>query len=142
MGATAAQIKQLRRMVNEPTTATYLDADITTYIEKYPLLDTNGVNPTYLNYSTTPPTVTADPDWITTYDLAAAAADIWDEKAALASTDFDFDADGGKFSSGQTYEHARKEAAKWRSRRSMRSVTLIKQPVESNLELEDSDVRN
>jgi hypothetical protein len=45
MAATAAQIAEVRRMVNEPTTSTYSDVLITAIIERYPLLDELGSDP-------------------------------------------------------------------------------------------------
>lgn len=131
MTATAAQIAQLRRMVNEPTTTIYSDDAIQTAIESHPLMDVNGTDPTYLDYATTPPTITADPDWIPTYDLNAAAADIWDEKAAALAAKFDFSADGGNYSRSQGYEMAQKMALHYRARRAIGNHELIKKPIES-----------
>ncbi len=134
MTATAAQIAQLRKMVNEPTEATYTDEDIQAAIERYPLMDANGIDPTYMDYSTQPPTPTANEDWIPTYDMNAAAADIWDEKASVRADDFDFQADGGSYSRSQTYEHASQMARKYRARRAMRHTQLVKSPLENQEE--------
>lgn len=68
MSATAAMVAQLRRMVSEPTTAVYADSQLTTTIELYPVHDSAGLAPD-------------DEDWTATYDLNAAAADLWLEKA-------------------------------------------------------------
>lgn len=121
---TAAQIAQLRRMVNEPTTTTYSDAIITTYIETYPLMDENGEAPRVPS-TITPGVMMANPDWTATYDLHAAAADIWEEKAAVVSVDYDFSADGGSLNRSQVYEQMMGQARYHRSRRNPKTITQI-----------------
>ena len=129
MAATAAQIAQLRRMVAETTaTVTYSDTYLTTYIEAHPMYDERGEEPYTWDSSTTPPTKVVNLDWIATYDLNAAAADIWDEKAAEVADQFDFSADGASHSLSQKYEHYQRRAAYYRARRATRSITLIMQP--------------
>jgi len=93
-------------------------------------MDVNGSDPTYLDYSTTPPTVTEYDDWIPTYDLNAAAAEIWDEKAADLQDKFDFQADGGRYDRSQAYQQACKMAAKYRSRSCAKSAIVRKWPKE------------
>ena len=117
MSATAAQIQQLRRMVAEPTSTTYSDDAIVVYIERYALLDANGKEPFTLDASTTPPTWEENTSWIPTYDLAAAAADMWAEKAATLAPNFDFNADGASYTRSQAYEQAMKQSRYWGSRR-------------------------
>lgn len=124
MAATAEQIARVRRMAAEPTANTYTDADIQGYIEAYPLLDERGQAPYTWNTATEPPAQDANEDWIPTYDLHAAAADIWDEKAALLASRFDFSADGGNYSRSQEYEQAMKQARYHRSRRSSKTMTM------------------
>jgi hypothetical protein len=117
MAASAAQVRQLRRMTAEPAEATYTDEDLASYIEAHPLMDANG-REQYSSYgrgSTTAPTVNAA--WIPTYDLNAAAGDIWAEKAAALAANFDHQADGATISLSQPYEHALAQARYWRSRR-------------------------
>lgn len=121
---TAAQIAQVRRMVNEPTVATYTDATITTYIETYPLVDENSESPRVPS-ATIPETMMVNPDWMATYDLHAAAADIWEEKAAVVSVDYDFGADGANLSRSQVYEQMMGQARYHRSRRSPKTITQI-----------------
>lgn len=111
MSATAAHIAELRDYVAEPTTATYSDDDLTTVIEKYPLIDSEG----------------REPDssvWTATYDLNAAAANIWRRKASALAAMYDFKADGGQFSRSQLYEHAKAEARAYASRRMPSSFTI------------------
>lgn len=129
--ATETQIDKLRRMVNEPTASIYTDDDLESYIDSYPVMDVNGIDPTYLDYSTTPPTVTEREDWIPTHDLNAAAAEIWDEKAAAIQDKYDFAADGGRYNRSQSYEQACKMAAKYRSRAYAKSALLRKWPKEN-----------
>lgn len=97
MPASAADIARLRRMTNEPTTAIYSDATLALYLEAWPLIDVQGRSSTNTN-------------WTEAYDLHAAAADIWEEKAASLFSKHDFSADGANFSSNQMYENAMKEA--------------------------------
>lgn len=78
MAATAAMRTQLRRMTQEPTTRHYSDADLDTIIEQYPLHDLDGNSP--WTEDTDGATI-VNPDWTATYDLHAAAAEIWLQKA-------------------------------------------------------------
>ena len=126
----AQNIAKLRRMIAEPTTTIYDDSALTDYIESYPVMDENGVDPTWLDHSTTPPTVTASDDWIPTYDMNAAAAEIWDEKAADLQDKYDFAADGGRYNRSQAYEQAAKTAAKYRSKSVAKSGLMRKWPRE------------
>ncbi len=130
MAATAEQITRLRRMVAEPTAATYADAILSAYIERYPLLDERGEEPYEWDTSTTPAHQDANLDWVPTYDLHAAAADVWDEKAAAVAGNFDFKADGGDYSRSQAYTQMQAQARYHRSRRCPTSMQLIKWPEE------------
>jgi len=132
MTATAAQIAKIRRMVAEPTVTTYLDADISAYIEAYPLMDERGEQP-YTFSSATPPAQVVNTNWIATYDLNAAAADIWEEKAAAVADLYDFNADGGSHSRSQKYEQYMKNARSYRSRRATKTMMLVKYPEETTV---------
>lgn len=131
MSATAAQIERLRRMVNEATAATYDDYTLAEYIERYPLVDERGEKPYTWDTSTTPPSQDENEDWIPTYDLNAAAADVWEEKAGVLAPDYAFSADGGRYERNQAYEQAMKQARYYRSRRSMRTITQTPEPVQN-----------
>ena len=133
MAPTAAQISQLRRMTAEPTTTTYSDATLTDYIERYPLMDERGEWP-YTFDSATPPAKVANSEWVATYDLHAAAADVWEEKAAAVQALYDYSADGTQFTRSQLYEQAMKQARYHRSRRAPRTMTAVKWPKESGAE--------
>ena len=124
-------IQRLRRMIAEPTSNVYTDDDLESYIESYPVMDANGIDPTYLDFSTTPPTATERDDWIPTYDLNAAAAEIWEEKAAALQDKYDFAADGGSYHRSQAYEQACSMAGKYRSRSVAKTPFTRKWPKEN-----------
>ena len=126
---TAAQIATVRRMVAEPTTVTYSDALITTFIETYPHLDEQGEEPFTLSGST-PPVHEVNDDWMPTYDLHAAAGDIWEEKAAAIASLYDFSADGGNYSRSNQYEQYMAQARNHRAHRMPSTMRLHKSPKE------------
>ncbi len=127
MAATAAQVSQLRRMIDEPATTTYSDDTLQAYIERHPTLDENGQEPgDWLLAS--PPRWVVNTLWIPTYDLAAAAADLWAEKASALAPDYDFNADGGSFSRSQAYEQAMKQARYYRSCQTVGTIDLTVWP--------------
>ena len=134
MAATAAMAERLRRMVDEPTEDTYDNDLIDDYIEKFPLLDVLGTNPGDIDFSTTPPTISEADEWIPTYDLNAAAAEIWEEKAAAISDEFDFNADGGSFSRSKKYDQYMANSRRYSSKRSAKT---IKQWPEPRISLEE-----
>jgi len=130
---TAAQLAQLRRMVAEPTPTTYSDALITTMIENHALLDQQGEEPYELDESV-PPELDVNPEWMPTYDLNAAAADVWEEKSSTligAGTSMDFSADGSSFRKSQIVEQYTERARYYRSRVSSKTATLHKWPLET-----------
>jgi hypothetical protein len=126
---TATQLADLRRMVAEPTTATYSDATLTAIIEKYPHLDEQGEDPFTLS-SATPPVHVANAEWMPSYCLNSAAGDIWSEKAAALTALYDFSADGGSYQRSQAYEMCMKQARYYRSRRVPTTMRLVKSPEE------------
>ena len=132
MTATAAEIARVRRMVDEASETVYSDEDIQGYIEGYPLLDPRGEEPFTWDTSTQPPPQDANENWITTYDLDAAAADIWGEKAAAPTQDFDFSADGGSYKRSQVVEHYQERERHYRSRRSLGTISAVMWPEPEN----------
>lgn len=122
---TDAQIEQMRRMVAETTSETYSDATLTTYIERYPHMDEFGESATLDDG-------TANDDWTPTYDLHAAAADVWEEKAAAAASKFNFKVDGGDYAMSNQYEQYMKMARHHRSRRMPSSMRMRQFPVEDD----------
>ena len=129
MAPTAAQIATLRRMVAEPTAATYSDALLTVFIETYKLLDERGEYP-YTWSSAVPPVQVANTNWVETYDLNAAAADIWEEKASAMAAKYSFSADRGNYQVSNAYEQMMKQARNYRARRAAKTMTGIKWPDE------------
>jgi hypothetical protein len=127
MAATAAEIARLRRMVAEPTTTNgYTDTVLSDAIERYPVPDSAGVYPTDEDG-------VAESAWVATYDLNAAAADVWMEKAGALAATYDFSADGADFKRSQAAKQAREMAGYYRSRRYARGV-LLKAEINSDLE--------
>ena len=133
MAASAAEVARLRRMVGEPTTTTYSDDDLEGYIERYPLEDARGEYPT-VESETTPGTLEENPDWTATYDLNAAAAEIWAEKAATLAQDYDFKADNANYKRSQAYEQAMKQSRYYQSRRSWRMIEMRPEPLAQGTE--------
>ena len=103
MSATDAQIARLRRMTAEYDESTYTDADMASYIEQYPLPDSEGLTSDYT-------------DWTATYDVNGAAAAIWDEKAASVAAYIDHNADGAMLNCSQQFTHAQRMAKHYRAR--------------------------
>lgn len=116
MAATAPQIARLRRMVNEPTDANgYTSLVLAEVIERYPLLDADGYEQ-------------GDTDWVETWDLNAAAHEIWTEKAAPKVDNMDFSADGSTFKQQQQFSNAMKMARHYGARRSPGSIQVVTVP--------------
>ncbi len=124
MSATAEQIARVRRMIAEPNTTTYQDTEVQAMIEAHPLMDVNGEWPWIMQSVTLDPANMVNPVWIPTYDLNAAAADLWEEKAGALAADYDFEADGAQYSRSQAYEQSMKQARYYRSRRSPKTMTM------------------
>ena len=133
IGSADELVARLRRMVDEPGTDTYTDDDLQAVIEEYPLIDERGEEPYAWDTSTSPPTQDDNEDWIETYDINAAAAEIWEEKAAAVAEDYDFSADGGRYSRSQVYEQCMRNAARFRSKRSLKTITATIWPEPSGV---------
>lgn len=129
MTATAAMIAQVRRMVAETSTATYTDQAIQEIIEQHPLLDELGRDPN-LWQLLSPPVPYPNPAWMPTYDLNAAAADIWEQKAGTVAPDFDLNADGASLSRSQIFQQYMELSKHFRSRSSIRTARMVKKPDE------------
>jgi hypothetical protein len=108
-------VERLRRMVNEPTETTYDDELLAATIARYPLLDGNGRAPD-------------DPEWTPAYDHHAAAALIWEEKAAQWAGLYDFSTDGGQYVRNQAYRQHMELARFHAARRAPRTVTAYAWP--------------
>lgn len=118
MAATAEQVRRLRRIINDATAATYEDSALREYIERYPLMDGLGREP----YIEEDDALILNDEWDATYDLNAAAADLWAEKAAALATEFDFSAGGQSFQRSQAYQMCMQQSRYYRARRAMKTV--------------------
>jgi len=136
MAATEEQVVRLRRMVAESDTATYTDTDLRGYIERYPLVDGLGNEPTEPS-ETDPVTLVENPDWTATYDLNAAAADVWNEKAAALAGNYDFATQGQSFQRSQAYANYMRQAQCYRARRAIGTIMLqtIPKPEDASSDL-------
>lgn len=117
-------------MTAEVGSATYTDADLALYIERYPVLDRLGNDP-YIVSLTTPLTLEANPDWAGdefSYCLNSAASALWQEKAAALAAKFDFDADEQSFRRSQMHKHAMDQARYYAARRSPRTREMRPEP--------------
>jgi len=115
-------------MVDESTIEIYDDDALDDYIETYPLMDELGTTPLETDITTTPPTMSERDEWIPTYDLHAAASDIWEEKAAALAETYDFKADGGSYSRSQQYLQYIGKARYHQSRRSAKTIKMYVEP--------------
>lgn len=129
MSVTAAMITALRRYIAEANDSNgYSDAVLTAVIVKYPLLDERGELPYSWDTSTQPPTQDANDDWIATYDLHAAAAQVWEEKASNVAHLFTFSADGGQYVRSEAFKQMMQMATYHRARRVPGTRRLVMWP--------------
>lgn len=129
MTATAEMIAKVRRWTNEPTTTTYSDDDIAAIIESYPHTDILGQEWQLLyppSSVSTPPLFIINPNWQPTYDLHAAAAEIWQDKLAkVAGDSIDFrTADGMQLMQSQIAANYQRQANYHTARRKPRCVKV------------------
>ena len=124
MAATAEQIALVRRMagitINDPVYSP--DSVVAAYITRYSLIDAHGRAP-------------GATDWVATYDLHAAAADILEERAAALAVEFDFSADGASYQRSQQYEKLMQQCRFYRARRTPTSITQVKWPKERTMDM-------
>lgn len=117
MTPSADNLAKLRRMVAEPTNANYTDAILTGYLELYPIVDVDGLEPD-------------NAAWTATYDFHSAAADIWEEKAATVAAQYDFNADGGSYNRNQVYSSFVALAQWHRKRSNATAASVVNRPTE------------
>lgn len=108
----ALQIALLRRLAAEPTAETFSDADLSAALERRPLDDGCAACADAVSGAGEP----------CGFDLYAAAADVWEQKAAALAQDYDFAADGADFRRSQAHAHALSMARLFRARRAPRSI--------------------
>jgi len=127
---TEKMVNTVRLYADERNSTAFTNPELTEVIERYPLFDAAGRSP-FLCFEADEFTQAAlpaepdNPDWSPTFDLHAAAADIWDAKAAKAAGNYDFSADGGSFQRSQVAEAYSKQARSHRSRRAVRSIPVL-----------------
>jgi hypothetical protein len=123
-------ISQVRRMTAEPNDAApYTDAVLTSIIEQYPLIDSLGEEPFTTEGD-------PNPDWTPTYDLSAAAAQVWSEKAGILAGGFDFSTADQSFKRSQAYQQAIAQARYWQARRALKTIHARPHP-KPNLDSND-----
>jgi hypothetical protein len=120
----ATDTARVRRLINEPTTATYTDADIQAALERNLTFDSTGRRPWTYNGTA------LDPLYVTTYDVYRASAELWDEKAAALTCQFDYSGDGANMSLKQKYDNAVQQAQFCRNRACVR----IPRPVREGMQ--------
>lgn len=129
MSATAAMVATVRRYVNEPDDANgYTDEQLEGIIESYPVLDERGQVPYTWDTSTTPPSQDANELWVPTYDLHAAAAQVWEEKAGTTAHLYTFTADGGQYVRSEASKQMMQMAKYHRARRKPGTHRLLAWP--------------
>jgi len=129
MSATLAMRTTLRRYIAESDDSNGYDDDtLDGIIEAYPLLDERGEEPYTWDTSTQPPTQDENEDWIVTYDLHAAAAQIWQEKAASAAHLFTFSADGGQYVRSEAFKQMMQMVRYHRARRAPGNQRVVVWP--------------
>lgn len=127
---TEKMVNLVRLYTDERNSTAFTNPELVEVIERYPMVDSAGRSP-YLSLDRdeftqeTLPAEPDNPDWTATYDLHAAAADVWDAKAAKAAANYDFSADGGSFQRSQVTEAYANQARSHRSRRAIRSIPIL-----------------
>lgn len=126
---TSDVLAKLRRMIGEPTEATYTNDDLGLRLAQQPVKDLVGQQPFYLDELTLPPTMKLNTNWLPTYDLNKVAADIWLEKASNCPSDqYDISVDGNSYSRSQLYDHYMQNHRVYNARRKARSRLILRSP--------------
>ncbi len=127
MPVTADNIAELRRMIAEPTNATYSDAQLEELLNRYPVRDALG-EPALASDGGIPPTLSERDVWIQAYDLHAVAEKIWQEKAAAVAGCFDVSADGTSLNRSQIAASYMQQARYHGARRRGRGIPPVVSP--------------
>ena len=143
---TVAILARLRRMTAEPAdSSSYTDLDLCGYLARHALPDFLHFDPYELDiWSNIVTDGTGagilNPLWTPTYDLNAAAAEVWDEKASALMGSYDVNADGAQLTRSQLYDQAKKEARHYASMAAPRTILIATDPpkiLEMFFEIED-----
>lgn len=122
-----SDVATVRRKTNEPTSAVYDDDALKTIIVEYAYTDVFGTNPQFIETgatATTPPVLADTEWWLPTFDLNAAASQIWEEKAGQPADDFKFGADNGSYDRNQVYEQYMAQARFFGARRIAKTINV------------------
>jgi len=134
MSVSTSEVRRVRRMIAETSaTSAFSDADIAAAISRYPREDARGEAP-FRKTKTASGALAPNPDWMPTYDLHAAAAELWEIKAADLAANYDFAADGGTYHRSQAVDHAMRMVRWHQARRSPTTITLRPEPAASGME--------
>ncbi|RRR69565.1 MAG: hypothetical protein EI684_15305 [Candidatus Viridilinea halotolerans] len=137
MTVTAALLTRLRRLVAEPTDATYPDATLHQHLEATVVTERatvavgrRGAHGTVAHVRYTPQPVV--------YDIHAAAAAIWEEKLAalIGAGTYDYQADGQSFHLGQMVQQYQQRVSYHLARRRVKSVRMVPKPIRATDEEE------
>jgi hypothetical protein len=122
-------LRRLRRMVAEPTEATYTDADLIAMLKEFPTARNVGQNNWVANSALVD---------VVVWDVHAAAARIWEEKVAalIGQGAYDIDADGQTLHRDQKLQQYRTQVAYHTARRRVRSVKILVAPTRAQRTLE------
>src|SRR5262245_37489767 len=123
-------VARLRRLVAEPTTALYSDADLIAYLKQFPNARKLQADTLMVNASNSLSVVV--------WDVHAAAAQIWEEKIAqlVVQGSYDITADGQTLNRDQKLRQYREQLAYNQARRRVRSVKITAAPSRTQLTLE------
>lgn len=115
MAASPEQIAKVRRLTAESDPrGAYSDQAIAEHIEENAL--------PYRDSATGRVYRPGQIGWVETYDLNAAAADVWDEKAAAAAQKYTVSVDGTVLTGSQVYQQYKDRSLYFRSRSTPVSV--------------------
>ena len=109
----SADLARLRRLIAEPTDATYTDATLESYLRETRTFDSHGRKPGDLNY-------------VDTYDYNLAASKVWEEKASAVACIFDYTGDGASLSRSQIVQYYLRTAAFLRSRAAASVLRVVR----------------
>lgn len=76
------------------------DPDVVSILQQFPARDVDG-------------RTADDPDWVQTWDLYAATAEVWRVKAGRVAGDFNFSADNGRYDKGAVLAQCLEMEAKY-----------------------------
>ena len=115
-------IARLRRMVDEPDSTTYTVADLVCYLMRHAKKDIHGEMPMQ---AASAGGVELNDDWVTSFDLNAAAGDIWEEKAAVEAAGTDFVSGRSRHMLSQKHKNMMARARRFWSLRTARSFAVV-----------------